>query len=321
MTYVLFIVGFVFLIRGAGWLVEGGSSLGRRLGLPELLIGLTIVAFGTSLPELIVNLFASQQSGDLAMANVVGSNIANILLILGIAAMIHPLTVHRTVVYREIIFNIIASIMLAILVADNFIGNHGGFAGLDKIDGIVLMSYFVLFLYYSFGKSNLSVTAETSTEEVNIPRAFFMIMGGILGLFFGGQWIVDGAVEVATTLGVSDALIGSTIVAVGTSLPELAASVVAARRGQVDIAIGNAVGSNLFNILWVLGLGAIIRPIAINHETFLDIYIAIIVALMLFMTMVFGRFRHQISRSEGRLFIVLYIAYLAIAVMTGTGTI
>jgi cation:H+ antiporter len=313
MAFLMFIIGFGLLVRGAEWLVDGSTLLGKKLGAPDLLIGLTIVAFGTSLPELVVNIFAGASGeGDLAMANAVGSNIANTLLILGVAATIRPLTVHRTVVYREIIFNIMATLMLAVLVADKLVLGHEGFIGLDKVDGIVLMSYFMLFLYYSFGRSSFRTKAQAYTKKliVNIPTSFLKIVGGAMALYFGGSWIVSGASEIALSFGLSETLIGATVVAIGTSLPELASSVIATKRGQVDIAVGNAVGSNLFNILWVLGLGAFLNPIAISSDAYLNIIVATVVATILFGTMVFGKYRHQISQSEGRIFISIYIIYI-----------
>ncbi len=323
LTLLLFLVGFGFLIRGAEWLIEGSSILARRFGISDLIVGLTVIAFGTSLPELIVNLFASAESSELAIGNVIGSNIANILLILGVVAIMKPLSVHRTTVYREIIFNIAAAGILGVLVAERFL-SEGGFKGLDHIDGLVLISYFAIFLYYTFGKvatrpnsAEIKDAVPDKPEVINFGNVFLKIFLGIAGLWLGGEWIVNGAVEIAGVFGVSDALVGLTIVAIGTSLPELAASVVAVRKGNVDIAVGNAVGSNLFNILWVLGLGATIRPIGFSDKLIIDIVINFGVALLLFGTMVFGRYRHQISRSEGKLFIALYVAYLASAVIRG----
>lgn len=324
MIYILFIVGFFVLIKGAEWLIDGAHALGKKFGASDLLIGLTIIAFGTSLPELVINLFAGAQGeGDLALGNVIGSNIANTLLILGVAAVIHPLTIHRTVVYREVIFNILATIMLAVLVADLFIGNNGGLAGLDTIDGIVLISYFFLFLFYAFKRSALMLEPiKTTTIDYfgNFKIALKIIIGAI-ALYVGGRWIVEGAIEFASLLGASETLIGTTVVALGTSLPELAATVAAVRKHKIDAAVGNILGSNLFNILWVLGVGAFLVPIEISDETLLDIYIAVGVALILFGIMVFGKYRHQISKNEGKMFLVLYALYLLIASLNGFGVL
>lgn len=322
MTYILFFIGFVLLIRGAELLIDGSTRLAKQFGVSDLIVGLTVVAFGTSLPELIVNLFASAQSSELAIANIVGSNIANTLLILGVVAVLHPLTVHRTTVYREIIFNIGAAGMLAVLVTERYL-SEGGFGGLDHIDGIVLMSYFVLFMYYTFGKirtSNLKQAnprTKLKRSQLNFGTVFVKIAFGALGLWLGGQWIVNGAIAIAGLFNVSDAVIGLTVVAIGTSLPELAASVVAVRKGSVDIAVGNAVGSNLFNILWVLGLGAFVRPIGFEDSLVVDIAINFLVAIGLFATMTLGRPKHQISRTEGRIFLSLYTVYMLFVLVRG----
>ena len=312
LTLLLFFVGFAALIRGAEWLIDGSTVLAKKFGISDLIIGLTVIAFGTSLPELIVNLFASAESGELAIGNVIGSNIANILLILGVSSQIHSLSIHRSMVYREIIFNIGAAAILG----------EGGCKGLDHIDGIVLLSYFAMFIYYTFGKVSSKDQSPIETdgdkpERINIAAVHLKIFGGIFGLWLGGQWIVDGAIEMATFFGVSDALVGLTVVAIGTSLPELAASIVAVRKGSVDIAVGNAVGSNLFNIFWILGLGATVRPIGFNDSLVFDIGINVAVALVLFATMVFGKYRHQISKNEGQIFIGLYLAYLISVVARG----
>ncbi len=320
LTLLLFLAGFVLLIRGAEWLISGSTALAKFFGISDLIIGLTVVAFGTSLPELIVNLFASAESSELAIGNVIGSNIANILLILGVAAILKPLTVHRTTVYREIIFNIAAAGILGVLVAERFL-SEGGFKGLDHIDGIVLVSYFAIFIYYTFGRVTTHhespEDAPKKKKTVDFGPVFLKIILGVLGLWLGGQWIVNGAIEIATFYGVSDALIGLTIVAIGTSLPELAASIIAVRKGSVDIAVGNAVGSNLFNIFWVLGLGAIVRPIGFDDTLIIDIIINAVVAVILFLTMTVGRYRHQISKREGIMFIHLYVAYLIFAIIRG----
>lgn len=325
MVYFLFVIGFFALIYGAQWLIDGSRKLAKHLGVSDLIVGLTVVAFGTSLPELIVNLYAGVESGELAIGNAVGSNIANILLILGVAAVMRPLTVQRTMVYREIIFNIAAAGILAVLVGERFL-SEGGFKGLDHIDGIVLMSYFAIFIYYTFGKiasNNRTRKVEVENDKqpktlsVDFANWFFKIIAGIIGLWIGGQWIVNGAVEMAGYFGVSDALIGLTVVAIGTSLPELAATVVAVRSGSSDIAVGNVVGSNLFNIFWVLGLGAFITPLGFQDSLVIDIVINFVVALLLFAYMAFGRRKHQISHLEGYTMIMLYVIYIASVIIRG----
>lgn len=322
MVYILFIIGFAILIKGADLLINGSSLLARKFGISELIVGLTVVAFGTSLPELIVNIFAGGESGDLAIGNIMGSNIANILLILGIASLIKPLKVHRQTVYREIVFNVMAAVMLAVLVSERFL-TEGGFTGLDQIDGLILMSYFVIFLYYTFGRTTFTKAKEQAENRkelnsLNIPKTLTEIFVGGFGLFLGGRWIVEGAIEIATTFGMSEALVGLTIVAIGTSLPELVASIIAVRKGSVDIAVGNAVGSNLFNIFWVLGLSAYINPLPFSASSSNDAYIVVGVALLLFLSMVIGKTKHQIGKNEGIVFLTCYGAYLIYAIIQGT---
>lgn len=319
MVYLLFVLGFFALIYGAEWLVDGASALAKKIGVSGLVIGLTIVAFGTSLPELIVSLFAvNSGAGALAIGNVLGSNIANTLLVLGIVAIITPIYIHRVVVWREVLFSLAAVIMLGVLVADILLAGGGiTFVGLSRIDGIVLISYFLIFLYYTFGKTWFP--AETKEEPVeedhkhhtfDVPNTIVKIIGGTLALFLGGKWIVEGAIEMADVLNLSEGFVGLTIVALGTSLPELAASITAVRKKKEDIAIGNIVGSNLFNILWVLGLVAVVQPLSFSNEQLADVMLAIAVALILLFTLTIGKHKHQISRSEGVMFLVLYVAYL-----------
>ncbi len=324
MVYILFVIGFFALIFGAEWLIDGSSKLAKKLGVSELIVGLTVVAFGTSLPEFIVSMFAISQDADaLAISNILGSNIANTLLVLGAVALIAPLTVHRAVVWREVIFGIFATAMLGILVADKLLGDSGSFVGLSHVDGLVLISYFVIFLYYTFRRTITAKKTEKTAEEkavvskIKVPPTLLKIVIGSIGLFLGGKWIVEGAIAIASNLGVSDGLIGLTIVAIGTSLPELAASISAMRRKKVDIAIGNVVGSNLFNILWVLGFGAFLSPLAFEPQQVFDVGIVIAVSVILFVTLVFGRYKHRISHSEGIMFLALYVAYILFVVARG----
>ncbi|KKP43038.1 MAG: Na+/Ca+ antiporter, CaCA family [Parcubacteria group bacterium GW2011_GWA2_33_14] len=324
-TYILFFVGFILLIKGADLLVDGASSLGKRLGISTLMIGLTIVAFGTSTPELIVNIFASIQGNtDIAIGNILGSNIANILLILGISAIIYPLAVKRGTVWKEIPFSLLAAIVVAFMVNDAFIDNDL-WSGLTRIDGLILISFFVIFLYYVFGISKADPTSpnEDLTKQTDATprvyslwRSYLMIGGGLLGLVIGGKWIVDGSVMIATNLGVSQALIGLTIVAVGTSLPELATSAVAAYKKNVDIAVGNIVGSNIFNIFWILGLSAVVRPLPFPQILMSDVFMTVIATLLLFAVLFVGK-RHIIERWQGFCFVVIYIGYIAYLVIRG----
>jgi len=319
MVYILFVIGFFGLIYGAEWLIDGASALAKKTGVSGLVIGLTIVAFGTSLPELIVSIFAINSGAPaLAIGNIIGSNVANTLLVLGVIAVMTPIYVRRVVVWREILFSLAATLMLGVLVADVFLaGGDDAFVGLSRVDGVVLISYFLIFLYYTFGKTWFPVESEANPavekpehHTFDVPNTIVKIIGGSLALYFGGRWIVNGAIEIADLLSLSEGFIGLTIVAIGTSLPELAASITAVRKKKEDIAIGNVIGSNLFNILWILGLAATMQPLPFSNEQLSDVMIAIAVALILLFTLTIGKHKHQISRSEGAMFLVLYAGYL-----------
>lgn len=314
-TYLLFLVGFYFLIKGADWLINGASSVAKKFNVSNLAIGLTIVAFGTSAPELIVNLFSvARGSSDLAISNVVGSNISNILLILGIAATIYPLSVKSSTVYKEIPLNMLAVVLLWFLVNDKLI-DSGQVNALTRIDGIVLLAFFIIFLYYTFGLAKL----EGKSEDVKEYRTWVsvsMILGGIVGLAIGGKWIVEGAVVIAEKFGLSQALIGLTIVAVGTSLPELATSAVAAYKKKADIAIGNIIGSNIFNIFFVLGITSLIKPLYFSEILNADIYIMAIVTSILFMFMFLGQ-KNVLQRWQGIFMFIIYATYIIYLVSRG----
>ncbi|OHA66639.1 MAG: sodium:proton exchanger [Candidatus Wildermuthbacteria bacterium RIFCSPHIGHO2_02_FULL_47_12] len=317
-TSILFFVGFAALIKGAGLLVDGASSLARRLGVSALVIGLTIVAFGTSAPELIVNIFASIQGNtDIAIGNILGSNIANILLILGISAAIYPLAVKKGTVWKEIPLAFLAVIVLAFMANDVLI-DRGASSALTRIDGLILLSFFIIFLYYVFGisKAEPSDTVEIKPRARSLLRSYLMIGGGLVGLVVGGKWIVDGATVIATSFGMSEALIGLTVVAVGTSLPELATSAVAAYKKDVDIAVGNIVGSNIFNIFWILGVSAIIHPLSFSQALMGDVLMTVVATFLLFATMFIGK-RHILERWQGVSFIALYAVYIVYIVIRG----
>jgi cation:H+ antiporter len=313
-TVILFVVGFIILVKGADMLVSGASSLAARLGVSALVIGLTIVAFGTSAPELIVNLLASLQGNtDIAIGNILGSNIVNILLILGICAVMYPLTVGKGTTWKEIPFALLAVVMLGCLALDQMLG--GAETSVISLgDGLVLIGFFVVFLYYIFAIAHVGNGQPDSVEVDAVPtqslvHSFILIAIGLLGLVIGGKWIVDGAIIFATALGVSESLIGLTIVAVGTSLPELATSVAAVYRRNIDIAVGNIVGSNIFNIFWILGMSAVITPLPFSEAFTFDLFVTFGATLVLFLALFVGR-KHTIERWQGVLFIVLYIAYI-----------
>ncbi|WP_421897336.1 calcium/sodium antiporter [Marinoscillum sp.] len=322
MVYFLFLIGFVLLIKGADFLVEGASSLAKRNNIPELVIGLTIVSFGTSMPELIVNLLASfDGSSELAIGNILGSNIANVLLILGVAAMIRPLTIHKSIYFTEVPISLFATVMVGFLANANLFVDVKGLT-LSRYDGGILLFFFALFMTYIYvvSKSKQSIQEEAASVETisTLPkgRSIAYIVIGSLALFLGGKWVVDGAFEIALFFGLSETFIGLTVVAVGTSLPELVTSAVAARKGQSDMAVGNVVGSNIFNILWILGLSSVIRPLPFDIVSNSDILMVIASSTLLIVAIVLGR-KASIGRLMGGIFVLTYVAYLAYLVMRG----
>lgn len=322
---ILFILGFIFLIKGADFLVEGASSLAVRYEIPSLVIGLTIVAFGTSAPELFVNILASiKGNSEVVLGNIIGSNIANTLLILGIASVITPLVVKKNTTNQEIPFSLLAIVIVGFLANDFLFGkNLPSF--LSRRDGFILISFFGIFLYYifsvTFGKQSFfgKIIEETTGKtplKYGIYKSILMIILGLIGLSLGGKWIVEGAVYFAKIFNVSEALISLTILSVGTSLPELTTSAVAAYKGKKDIAIGNVVGSNIFNIFWVLGLSAIIRPIAFPLFLNVDLAILLVITILTIFLIFWGK-KNVLGRSEGIIFLSLYASYIVFLVLRG----
>ena len=316
LTYILFAIGFVFLIKGADLLVDGSSSIAKKLGISDLVIGLTIVSFGTSAPELIVNIIASLKgAADIGIGNIVGSNIANIFLILGVSALIYPLAVKREITWKQIPLNFLAAVVLFFLANDMLIDKADS-SILTRIDGYILISFFAIFLYYTMHLARSEKNGITKTHPRPVWKGVLMTFVGIVGLALGGQWVVNGAVKIASSFGLSEALIGLTIVAVGTSLPELATSAVAAFKKNTDIAIGNVVGSNIFNIFWVLGLSAIIKPLPVRPEINTDILVFLGATVLLFIFSFTGG-RNKIDRNEGVVFLLAYVAYIIFLVIRG----
>ncbi len=318
MIFIAMIAGFVLLIKGADFLVEGASSVARRLRVSDLVIGLTVVAFGTSTPELFVNIFASiQGSTGIAIGNVVGSNIANILLILGVSAIIYPLSVTRGTVWKEIPFSLLAAVVLGIVSNDRMI-DHAATSAITRIDGLMLLCFFGIFMYYSasIAKETEDEASRPLTEKMGIVKSGLMIAAGLAGLMLGGKWIVDGAVTLASAFGMSQSLIGLTIVAVGTSLPEFATSAVAAYKKNTDIAVGNVVGSNIFNIFFVLGMSSVIRPLPFQASLNRDVGMTVFSSMLLFLFMFTGK-KRSLDRWEGMFFLVFYGAYIFVLAASG----
>jgi cation:H+ antiporter len=319
-SLILIVVGFFLLIKGANFLVEGASVLAHRVGVSDLMIGLTIVAFGTSMPELLVNIIASLQGNtDIAIGNVVGSNIANTFLVLGAAACIAPLYVKQSTVWKEIPLVLLSTVILFVLVNDVLI--DGEFvAQISRSEGMTLIGFFLIFMYYTFGME--SVKDGNKRNDMPIPSALFFILLGCIMLPLGGKLSVDASIDIALLFGVSEAFIGLSIVALGTSLPELVTACVATYRGNVDMAMGNVVGSNIFNILWILGASAIIRPLVFNPILNPDILIALFASLLLLLFIYNGPFykrmfflwrkreSYVLVRYEGIILLLCYFAYI-----------
>lgn len=322
--------GLALLIKGADWLVEGGSSLARRLGMSDLMIGLTIVAFGTSMPELVVNILSSVQgANDLAIGNIVGSNISNILLILGVGAIIAPIHVQHSTVTKEIPFSLLAALMVFTMANDRLIDLYP-LSELGRSDGLTFLGFFLIFLWYTFGMRHNGNGLEEEVSEVkrSLSMASLMSFGGIALLVAGGRFAVEGAIDIAESLGLSQALIGLTVVAIGTSLPELVTTIVAGMKKKIDLAVGNIVGSNIFNVFWILGTSAVISPLTFESSLNVDLLVAIAATVLLFFVVhtgptvrrfVFWRQHdgHVITRSEGILMVGMYVVYTAFVVWRG----
>lgn len=310
MDYLFIIGGVALTIFGSNWLVDGASALAKRLRVPDLLIGLTVVAFGTSSPELVVNLFAATSgSTDLAIGNILGSNSFNILMILGLAAMIKPLAVQQQTTWKEIPLSLLAALVLAASANDIFL-DKGPVNVLTRTDSFALLGFFVIFMVYVFEVARKERLAVSETESGLMPlwKSILLCGLGLTGLFFGGRGLVEGAVNIAGSFGIPESVIGLTIVAAGTSLPELATSVVAAYKGKADLAVGNVVGSNIFNIFFILGITGLIEPLPFNDAANIDLAVVIAASLLLFIFVFTGK-GHRISRMEGAVLFAGYIGY------------
>ncbi len=303
----LLVLGLVVLIKGADWLVNGASALAKKYNVSDLVIGLTIVAFGTSAPELVVNIIASSQSlHDIVLGNVLGSNIANLFLILGITGIIYPLVVQSSTTWKEIPISLLAVVVLFFLGNNFFIGDS---TMISRLDGLLLLLMFGGFMYYIYRLSR----SETVVQEVVVSKMSGYKMGGLIvfglaGLILGGRLVVNNAIQIATVLGLSEKIIGFTIVAVGTSLPELATSVVAALRKNTNIAVGNIIGSNIFNIFLVLAVSSLVMPVSFNSIFNTDLYLLAGGTLFLFIAMFTGG-RKKLDRWEAVILLLIYIGY------------
>ncbi|RDY24660.1 sodium:calcium antiporter [Romboutsia maritimum] len=310
MNYILLIIGFLLLIKSADTFVVGSSSIARTLKVPTLIIGLTIVAFGTSAPEAAVSITAALQGqNDIAIANIVGSNIFNLLAVVGVASIINPIKVQKSTILKEFPFALLASVVLLILSQDTkFQGYNENL--LTRADGLMLLSLFSIFMYYLIemavtSKEDMSV--DQVDETMSMKKSIIMSILGVAGIVVGGKIVVDAASSIAISWGMSQNLVGLTIVAVGTSLPEFVTSIIAAKKGESDIAIGNVVGSNIFNILFILGISSVINNINIHPIVFIDMIIMILVTILAY---AFSTTKRNVKKVEGVILTFLYVVYM-----------
>ncbi|GMT45406.1 MAG: K+-dependent Na+/Ca+ exchanger [bacterium] len=313
-TYLSFFSGFAILIAGAQMLVNGASSIGIKLKISQMVMGLTVVALGTSLPELIVNIFAGIKGNtDLAIGNILGSNITNMLLVVGVTAIIIPIHFQRKTLQRDIPFSLFAPILLALLANDFIFGRQNI---ISRADGIILLIFLGFFLYFTFFKQGETpASVQGSIKQYSWGFSLLFIAVGGLGLYFGGKWIVDGAVKIATVMGISQTAMGLTLVAGATSLPELATSIIAARKSNADMALGNAVGSNILNILLVLGVTALIKPIPYAPKLNIELGLVFASGLLLLVFARLGKTKNTLNRFEGVLLVLIYVAFIYFTTM------
>lgn len=310
---ILFIIaGLVMILLGSDWLVDGASGIARKYGISEFIIGMTIVGIGTSMPELVSSLISALGGhGDMALGNVTGSNICNILLILGVTTLISPIAFTRSNIYKDLVVAIGVSLLLVVLLYNGF-GLFGGMPGISRLDALVLLAVFVLFMVDSFRSSKGEAEEESAEAAKPMPmgKAIVFILLGLAGLIFGGRFFVDHTVSIAERFHVSEAFISITLMAVGTSLPELATCIVAAVKGKNQLALGNVIGSNIFNIVFIIGTSAVISPFEIQSISTIDMAMVLVSVVMLWLA-AFTFKRYKLDRIEGVIFLAAYIGYIA----------
>ncbi len=321
----ILLAGFALLVRGADYFVDGSSNVAKRFKIPSVIVGLTIVAMGTSLPELSVSVTAGLSgANEIAISNVVGSNLFNLIVVLGICAIISPIAVDKVVMKRDMPYMIGITAVLLIMIAD-FVMPWAGFTRegsnsgiLSRFDGLILLLLYATYMYITVRATQKHRAAlkesgeegEESNQKLWVSILF--IVGGIVAIKFGGDFVVDSASTLAMKFGMSETLVGLTIVAIGTSLPELVTSIVAARKGETSLAIGNVVGSNIFNILLILGVSSVISPIPVIFNSFMDIAILLVICAVTFL---FGKSRDKISQKEGIIMVLIYVIYMVYAII------
>ncbi|MFU2142886.1 calcium/sodium antiporter [Gallibacterium anatis] len=316
MEYITLLIGIVGILWGADRFTDGAIAVARRFQINELIIGLTIVAFGTSLPEFITSFWgALKGNSGVSVGNIIGSNLFNTLVIVGASALASPIMIKASSVKKEIPFALLASLAFIFLCFDRLLNNQA-IDFISRGDGLILLLFFAIFLSYTFANAKQDQSEESEQDETtslsSLKIAFYLLIG-LAVLIIGGDFFVSGAIQIAQNFGVSDAVIGLTIVAGGTSLPELATSVFAAKKGSSDLAIGNVVGSNIFNIFFVMGACSSVFPLAVGDISYLDFAMLIISMLLLWL---FAATARKISRSEGAILLATYFIYLAYLLIT-----
>lgn len=318
-----FLVGLIAIVKGADWLTDGAAAIARRMGIPTLVVGMTIVAVGSSAPELVVSVVSAiKGNADMAVGNVVGSNIFNILAIMGITAMVAPLAVERGNVRNDVPFAVLSSVVIAVTAFDSLFC-EGAQDGISRTDGILMLCMFAIFMSYTLaltgsegqktkdGALQQASDGEASEKNPSIWLSWILVVVGLACLVFGGNWLVTGASGLASSMGVSDSIIALTIVSAGTSAPELAASVMAARKGDTAMALGNVVGSVVFNVFFVLGTAAAIHPLGAGGITFFDIATLLLASCVLWLFCRFGKRYMTLTRTEGLMMTLMAVAYYA----------
>ncbi len=316
-SFLLLIAGFILLVKGADFFVDGSSSIAKFLKIPSIVIGLTIVAFGTSAPEAAVSIIAGiKGSNDIAVGNVIGSNMFNILVVLGVSAAIKPVAIDGQIIKKDYPFMLMATLALVLF---SFFSFFGGVTGnsISRTEAFILLALMAVFLYSVISsalrtRKENAAALEEDKPKYGIVKSMIFTVGGLAGIIIGGQLVVDSASDIARSFGMSETLVGLTIVAVGTSLPELVTSIVAAKKGESDIAIGNVVGSNVFNILFVLAASAAITPMNINAQSLVDL---VILAAVTVLTYVFCVTQKKVNRTEGIILVLMYIGYMTYAIV------
>jgi len=305
LNILLLIVGFIFLVKGADFFVEGCSKIARSFGIPTLIIGLTIVAFGTSAPEAAVSTIASLTGkNDIALGNVVGSNICNLLLVLGLSGLFGNLTCTKKVISRDMVYSIFAYVVLIILSAGFFI--NGESTGIiTRTNGLILLCFLCIYVYALVGEAKENIKKKEKKEKFHFVNIFFVLIG-LVGIILGGQLVVNSATKIASFIGVSDNVIALTVVAIGTSLPELVTSVIAVKKGETDLAIGNIIGSNIFNCFFILGLSSTVSPVTFGFNSFIDMIIMLFIGVLV---LIFTLKNNRIGRVKGSIMLSLYAIY------------